>query len=209
MVKILESAQIKEPYENIWMLPIESELIYRMASVVYRYSIDELTMREVLELFLCHKAWRENLDDEIFWKRLEEFKVDTLSEKILDLAYMWFGEKTDTFLVNHQDDMIVYDIVEERLLTRGLVNHENDDQALKLQSLINKEIEKEKIKEGKIIKKEKRDEYFNKLKKQMKWLFPDYHYMSSIYSILEKIPVLLPVCWIIRGMRIFWRSFVK
>jgi len=81
---------------------------------------------------------------------------------------MWFGEKTDTFLVNHQDDMIVYDIVEERLLTRGLVNHENDDQALKLQSLINKEIDKEKIKEGKIIKKEKRDEYFNKLKKQMK-----------------------------------------
>ncbi len=209
MIKLLETAQIREPYENIWMLPIESELIYRMASVVYRYSIDELTMREVLELFLCHKAWRENLDDEIFWKRLEEFKVDTLSEKILDLAYMWFGEKTDTFLVNHQDDMIVYDIVEERLLTRGLVNHENDDQALKLQNLINKEIEKEKIKEGKIIKKEKRDEYFNKLKKQMKWLFPDYHYMSSIYSILEKIPVLLPVCWIIRGMRIFWRSFVK
>lgn len=209
MAKLLESAQIREPYENIWMLPVESEVVYRMASAAYRYSTDELTLREVLELFLCHRAWREEIDDEAFWKRLEEFRIDTLSEKILEIAYMWFGEKTDTFLVTHRDDMIVYDIVEERLLTRGIVNHENDEQALKLQSLINKEIEKEKIKEGKVIRKEKTEKRFRELKKQLKWIFPDYHYMSSIYPKLEKLPILLPVFWMIRGMRIFWRSFVK
>ncbi len=52
MVKILESAQIKEPYENIWMLPPESEFLYRMAGAAYRYVTDELTLREVLELML-------------------------------------------------------------------------------------------------------------------------------------------------------------
>lgn len=209
MVKLLETAQIKEPYENLWQLPMESELVYRMASAAYRYSTDELTLREVLELQLCHKAWKENIDEEIFWKRLEEFKVDTLAEKILDISYMWFGEKSETYLVSHRDDMTVYDVLEERLLTRGIVNHESDEQAIKLQTLIQKEIEKEKRKEGIDIRRENREKYLNEWKKRMKWIFPDYHYMSSIYPVLEKIPILLPIFWGVRGMRLFWRAFVK
>ena len=206
MIKILESAQIKEPYEHIWTLPAESELVYRMAKAAYNYATDDLTLREVLELMLCHRAWKDEIDDEILWKRLEEFKIDGLSEKILEIAYMWFGEKTDTFLVNRADDMLVYDILEERLLSRGIINHENDDQALKLQSLIEKEIEKEKKAEGKNIKREKISRFFGEKRRKLTWVFPDYHYMSSIYPSLERLPFLLPIFWLLRGMRLWWRS---
>ena len=205
MVKILESAQIKEPYENIWMLPPESEFLYRMAGAAYRYVTDELTLREVLELMLCHRAWKDEIEEEDMWKRLDEYKIGGLAERILELAYMWFGEKTDTFLAEHAEDMSVYDVLEERILTRGIVNHERDDEALKLQSLIDKELEKEKKAEGKDLKKEKMGKYFSEIKRKLSWIFPDYHYMSSIYPAVEKIPLLLPVFWGVRGVRLFWR----
>lgn len=209
MVRILESAQIKEPYEHIWTLPTESELVYRMARAAYNYVTDDLTLREVLELMLCHRAWKDDIDDEVLWRRMEEFKIDGLAEKILEIAYMWFGEKTDTFLVSRADDMMVYDILEERLLSRGITNHENDDQALKLQSLIEKEIEKERKAEGRDIKKEKISRFFGEKKRKLSWVFPDYHYMSSIYPILENLPFLLPIFWLIRGTRILWRSLTE
>ena len=142
----------------------------------------------------------------MLWKRLEEFKTDQLAEKILEIAYMWFGEKTDTYLMTRADDTRVYDTLEERLLTRGLVNRENDEQALKLQSQIEKEIEKEKKAEGQDIQKEKLGKFFAEQKKKLRWVFPDLHYMSSIYPTVEKFPVLLPVFWLIRGARLLWRS---
>ncbi len=206
MVRILESAQIKEPYKNIWMLPVESEFLYRMAGAAYRYVTDELTLREVLELMLCHRSWKDQISQEELWKRLEEFRVDQIAEKILDMAYMWFGDKTDHHFETQPEDMTVYDVLEERLLTRGILNHEKDDQALKLQSLIEKEIEKERKKESSELKREKMGDYLEGVKRKLKWVFPDYHYMSSLYPAVEKIPILLPVFWISRGIRLFLRS---
>ncbi len=209
MVRILESAQIREPYENIWMLPVESEMTYRMAGAAYRYVTDELTLREMLELVLFHREWREEIEEDILQKRLEEFRVDGLAFKLLEIAYMWFGEKRDPYLLRRHEDMSVYDSLEERILTRGMTGRESDDQALKLQALIEKELAKEKKEEGNSLRKEKIGRFFTQQKKRLKWVFPDFHYMSSIYPIVEKIPILLPVFWLIRGLRLWWRSFLR
>lgn len=209
MVRILESAQIRDPYEYIWMLPVESEMTYRMAGAAYRYVTDELTLREMLELFLFHREWREEIEEDALQKRLEEFKVDSLAEKLLEIAYMWFGEKNDPYLLRRHEDMSVYDHLEARILTRGMVGVEKDDQALKLQELVEKEIEKEKREEGQYIRREKMGKFFAEQRRKLRWIFPDYHYMSSIYPAVEKIPILLPVYWMIRGMRLLWRSFIK
>lgn len=209
MVKLLETAHIKEPYAHIWEFPRESEFIYRLAGASYRYVTDELTLREVLELLLCHRAWKDEIDEERLWKKLSEFKIDGIAEKILDVAYMWFGDKDDNYLVHQTEDMAVYDVLEDRLLTRGIVNRENDDQALKLQYHIQKEIEKEKKAEGIDIRKEKIQKRLKDMERKMKWVFPDHHYMSSIYPAVEKVPVLLPVFWIVRGLRILWRTMIR
>ena len=105
--------------------------------------------------------------------------------------------------------MSEYDTLEERILTRGMTGRESDDQALKLQALIEKELAKEKKEEGNSLRKEKIGRFFTQQKKRLKWVFPDFHYMSSIYPIVEKIPILLPVFWLIRGLRLWWRSFLR
>lgn len=209
MIKLVETAAMREPYSHIRMLSAENEFIYRMASAAYRYANDELTLREVLDIVLCHKAWREEIDDDALWKKLEEFGVDVLAEKILRIAYMWFGDKDDNYFNDQPEDLTVYDILEDRMLTSGEVNNEKDEQALTLSKKIQKEIDKERRAEEKELRQEKRQELFDKFMKKVRWLFPDYHYMTSIYPVVEKLPFLLPVFWLVRDFRLLWRIIGK
>lgn len=204
--KLLETSYPKEPYTYIQMLPPESEFIYRMAGAAYRYVTDDLTLREVLDLLLCHRAWRDEINMEAVWRKLADFQVEELSEKILRIGYMWFGDKKDNYFQNQPEDMSVYDILEDRLLTKGIINHETDEQALKLQNLIEKDVEKERKGEYWELQKEKAGKFLERIKRKIRWAFPDFHYMASIYPLLEKVPVLLPVFWIIRGMRLLFRT---
>ncbi len=208
IVKIIETSYIEEPYQNIRVLPLESEFLYRMAQAAYNYVTDELTIREVLDLQLCHKAWRANIEEEMLWKRLADFRIDELAGKILRISYMWFGDKKDNYFQTPLEDMSVYDILEDRLLTRGITNAETDVQALKLSKAIQREINKERRKEDREYWERKIKEQIGHIKRKLSWVFPDYHYMSSIYPVLEKIPVLLPVFWLVRGGRLLLRSLI-
>ncbi len=205
MTKLLETAVLREPYSHIRILTPENEFIYRMASAAYRYADDMLTLREVLDIFLFHKTWREEMNDEAIWQKLEGFQIDFLAEKILRIAYMWFGDKADDYFTDQLEDLTEYDVLEDRMLTSGEINHEKDEQALKLRKLIQKELDKEKRAEEKELRREKIGKFFEGIMKRVRWCFPDYHYMVSIYPLLEKLPFLLPIFWIIRALRLVWR----
>lgn len=206
MKRLLESAILRESYQYIRTLSLEGELVYRMAGAAYRYVTDELTMREVLDLQLCHRTWRDHVRLDAVERRLKDFQVDELAEKILRISYMWFGDKKDNFYEHLPDDMPAYDRLEERILTRGIVNQETNEQALNLQKLIQKELEKEQKEVERQKRRRRREERREKVRKWLRWAFPDYHYMSSIYPSLEKLPFLLPVYWIARGMRLLLRT---
>lgn len=209
MAHLLEEARIREPFHHIRELSVESEYLFRMARVVYRYVTDELTLREVLDLYLCHQAWREELDRERIQKRLAVFFIDSLAEKMLRIAYMWFGDKKDDYFTDQPEDMSVYDILEDRLLTKGIVNGEKDEQALRLQRMIQKEINRERRREERKQFVDRMEKFRENAEKKLKWLFPDYHYMASIYPAVERVPILLPVFWIFRCLRLLWRVLVK
>ncbi|MFG6331754.1 MAG: nucleotidyltransferase family protein [Lachnospiraceae bacterium] len=208
MRRLLETAILRESYQYIRTFSVEGELIYRLASAAYRYVADELTMREVLDLQLCHRVWREHIRPDAVERRLKDLQVDELAEKLLRISYMWFGDRKDTFYEHLPDDMPAYDRLEERLLTRGIVNQETDEQALKLCREIKKEQDKEKRAEERRQFFRKMGEHWEKTKRGIRWAFPDYHYMSSIYPKVERFPVLLPVFWIIRGVRLLRRVFM-
>lgn len=209
MQKLLEESYIREPYLNIRELPTESEFIFRMAKAVYGYVTDDLRLREVLDLQLFHQIWRNEINWEAVQKKLEDFQVDELAEKLLRIAYMWFGDKKDNYFADQPEDMTVYDVLEDRLLTQGAINQECDVQALKLEKAIQKEIEREKRGEGREIFWEKVWNSVKAFNKKLRWVFPDYHYMSSIYPVVEKIPILLPFFWGVRGIRLLFRVFIK
>ncbi len=207
--KLLENACVKESYNRIRVLTIEGEYLFRMASAVYRYVTDELTIREVLELQLYHGVLRDRLRADSMARWLKDLQIDQLSEKLLRISYMWFADRKDQYYDGLPENMSEYDILEERLLTRGMINHETDEQALKLAALIRKELDKEKREEKLRQLKEKIRERWENVKRVWRWVFPDYHYMASIYLTLEKLPVLLPVFWVIRGVRLLGRAIRK
>lgn len=209
MQRLLEESYIREPYLNIRELPTESEFIFRMAKAVYGYVTDDLRLREVLDLQLFHQMWRNEINWEAVQKKLEDFQVDELAEKLLRIAYMWFGDKKDNYFADQPEDTTVYDVLEDRLLTRGAINRECDVQALKLEKAIQKELEREKRGEGREIFWEKVWNSVKAFNKKLRWVFPDYHYMSSIYPVVEKIPILLPIFWGVRGIRLLFRVFIK
>ena len=62
---------------------------------------------------------------------------------------MWFGDKDDNYFNDQPEDLTVYDILEDRMLTSGEVNNEKDEQALTLSKKIQKEIDKERRAEEK------------------------------------------------------------
>lgn len=209
MQKLLEGACMRESYKCIRAFSVENEFVYRMAAAAYRYVTNELTMREMLELQLYHKVLRENIRMDAVRRRLAEFEIDELSEKILRLSYMWFADRNDSYYDGLPENMSEYDVLEERLITRGITNHETDRQALELERLIQKELDQEKKAERFQEFKKKIKARWERIKKTMRWIFPDYRYMVSIYAVLEKIPLLLPIFWIVRDVRLLGRLIKK
>lgn len=171
MTRLLETARLEESYKYIRVLSVENEFIYRMARAVYSYVTDELTLREVLDLLLCHRAWRERINMEAVWKKLTDWQIEELAEKILRISHMWFGDKKDTYFNRQLEDMAAYDILEERLLTKGIINRESDEQALKLQKRIEKEVAKERRREERKHFKEKIKNYQRNVKKKAEMAF--------------------------------------
>lgn len=198
---LLEVSRPWGDFEYVRGLSTGAQLVYMLARASYAYAEERLLIRDVLELYLFHRTFREQLNMEAVVKQLSEFQVDGLAEKILKISYMWFGKKEEILEEGRpEEDMTVYDVLENRVLSRGLVNKEIDKQALGLENRIKREIEKEQRQERKEAFLKKWNEKMFRAKRALQWILPGYRYMCSLYPILEKVPVLLPFCWLWRGL---------
>lgn len=202
MSRILESAYIRDLCKYVRTLSLENRYVFMVAQSVYRYTQDELLIREVLDLYLYHRAWREQMNQEYIESRLEEFGVNELAAKLLQLAYMWFGVKEEILPVEQPEDIRVYDILENRILSRGQISQETDKQALRLAYLIQRDKDKEARKDRREAFYEACSKSWSAFMRKVRWLFPEYKYMCAVYPFLEKVPLLLPFYWIRRGIRL-------
>ena len=202
MQRMMETAFIRNSSNYVRTISIENRYLFMAAQAAYHYTEDELLIREVLDLYLYHKAWREEMNREYIANRLKEFQIDGLAEKILHISYMWFGSKEDILEDSRPEDMGVYDVLENRILSRGAISRETDHQALRLASLIKQDIGKERRRDRQAIFMERLEGYRAAFMRKLRWLFPEFRYMCAIYPFLEKLPVLLPVYWVRRGVRL-------
>lgn len=199
--KLLERASLANEYSHIRVLSVDDSFIFMAAQVAYHYVQDELLIRELLDLYLCHRAWSDRLNEEYIVDRLTNLKVEELVYKLLYISYMWFGNKVDIGFESPAEDMIEYDVLENRILSRGVIKKETDAQAIALSQAIHMEKVKEK-RRAKVasFKKHVRD-CWKVFKRKLDWIFPEYKYMCTVYPVLEKVPVLLPLFWLVRGIR--------
>ena len=201
MKLMLETAPFWGRYKYVRGFSLENQFVYMLASAAYAYVTDALLIRNVLDLYVFHRMWKEKMNIESIEKRMEGFRVDELGKKILHIAYMWFGSKGEKASDGLPEDIKVYDILENRVLSRGLLNKETDQQALKLERLVQREINREQFREKRAAFTEKWRKRRKNTGRMLRWVFPEYKYMCVIYPILEDFSILLPICWIWRGIR--------
>lgn len=202
MQYLLERSVPRNSSQRIRNLTVQDRFVFRMAQAVYHYVTNELLLREVLDLYLFHKAWKSRLDHDTTMDMLAAFHIEGLAEKLLYISYMWFGSKEDSGIQRPDENLEIYDVLENRILSRGAIEKETDLQALELGSMIERIREKERRRERLGSIKDKMVSQWKNLKRSLHWAFPEYRYMCAIYPWLEKLPVLLPVSWIIRDMRL-------
>ena len=201
MKLMLETAPFWGRYKYVRGFSLENQFMYMLASAAYAYVTDALLIRNVLDLYVFHRMWKEKMNIESIEKRMEGFRVDELGKKILQIAYMWFGSKGEKASDGLPEDIKVYDILENRILSRGVLNNETDQQALKLERLVQREINREQFREKRAAFTEKWRKRRKNIGRMLRWVFPEYKYMCVIYPILEDFSILLPICWIWRGIR--------
>ena len=201
MKLMLETVPFWGRYKYVRGFSLENQFVYMLASAAYAYVTDALLIRNVLDLYVFHRMWKEKMNIESIEKRMEGFRVDELGKKILQIAYMWFGSKDEKVSDGLPEDIKVYDILENRVLSRGLLNKETDQQALKLERLVQREINREQFRERRAAFTEKWRKRQKDIGRILRWVFPEYKYMCVIYPILEYFSILLPICWIWRGIR--------
>ncbi|MCI9485502.1 MAG: nucleotidyltransferase family protein [Lachnospiraceae bacterium] len=203
-------ARVRNGGTSVRILYPEDRMVFRMASVAYQYVNDEIMLRDMLDLFLYHRVWREQLNHDYVKKKLQGFHVDALADRLLRLSYMWFGEKEDKEYMyaagEQMEDLSSFDILENRIFSRGELGKEKetDPQVLGLARLLEKEEEKETREARRETRRQRKEEKKKARGRSLRWIFPDYKYMSGLYPTLEKAPFLLPFYWISRGVRLLF-----
>lgn len=204
MKELISFAYVKAPFKYVRGLSIDGQFVWMMAQNIYRYVTDELRIRDVMDLYLYHRKWAEQLNHEYIDRALAAFHIDEIADKLLALSYLWFGDVQELPEKKRMRNPEAYDIMEDRILSRVVMAEaETDQQAQALAELIYKEIQKEKRVERRAERKKRNAERKAEISKQLKWLFPEYKYMESMYPRLQYIPVLLPFYWLRRLLRIF------
>lgn len=204
MKELISFAYVKSPFKYVRGFSVDAQFVWLMAQNIYSYVTDELRIRDVMDLYLYHKKWSEHMNHEYIDKMLAAFHIDEIADKLLALSYLWFGDVQELPEKRRMNNPEVYDIIEERILSRVVMAEaETDQQAQALAELIYKEIKKEKRLERKEERKKRTAQQREAFSKQMKWLFPEFKYMESMYPKLHYFPPLLPVYWIMRLVRFF------
>jgi len=201
MTSLMERAYVDRTFNSMHTFSLESSFVFRMAEICYNYCDDSLTIRKLLDVFLFYHQFKGKMNQSFIWTRFKEFKIDVLAQCMVHISAIWFGNRADDILDLVIEDADVYDNLESRILSSGVIGSEMVGQANALRNDIKREFDREKREEEKELRKKQRGEFWHHIKQQVLWIFPEYKYMCSLYPTLQKVPVLLPFYWIFRCCR--------
>ena len=202
MKSLLDRAYPDKKYPVLKVLSLESSYMFRMAEACYHFCTDSLKIRELLDLYLFYKLFHKDMNKKFLDARIKELDISLLSQSLLHMADMWFSSRKDSLFPYPKDSISLFDDMESRILSNGMVGADSISEAAKLR----KEIKDAENKEERAAKwrkwKEKWKNRFDGVKKQLRWIFPESSYMKSLYPGLENAPFLLPLYWIRRDFKL-------
>ena len=202
MKSLLDRAYPDKKYPVLKVLSLESSYMFRMAEACYHFCTDNLKIRELLDLYLFYKLFHKDMNKKFLDARIKELDISLLSQSLLHMADMWFSSRKDSLFPYPKDSISLFDDMESRILSNGMVGADSIPEAAKLRKSI-KDAENKEERAAKWRKwKEKWKNRFDGIKKQLRWIFPESSYMKSLYPGLENAPFLLPLYWLRRDFKL-------
>ena len=172
-------------YRHVHCLSEEDGYLYRVGKMVESYLAGELKIRDVLDFW----QYRVTAEEAVQSKKVKDFfqrvKWQEFVHQTELLAVLWFSDGAG------QQYNIALEL-EEYILSSGRENQRLDQRLLPCERI-------------------RLDFYWRDREgewaaKKREWLFPPKEYMCQFFPILNKYPILLFLCWMIRCLR-FLRQF--
>ena len=175
--------EVDEHYKNSWSLmhptgngseytfSPEDEFIYLFAHFTKHYKLSGIGIRHLTDLWVFHRA-NPDIDMQYVKEHLRQMNLLEFFENVWNTALCWFDGK-------EFDEMSEY-ISNEMLSGGSFGTLENQ--------VLSDFIAKEETGTG----------FSLKFKRNLKYIFLPYKAMAVKYPILNKIPIALPITWVLR-----------
>ena len=183
--KLLKIAPLKNENKSIRELPLDDRYLFLMCRLTNSYARGDISLSQIMDFWIFYKTYSEDFNWPYIYGRLKKLKIADFSERLEHLILRWFG--TGAVIENVE----IYEAMESYILSKGTDGREISS---KLLPLINT-----------VADCYARNRRLEEIKKIVIWLFPDRRYMETIYPLLGKVKLLLPVFW---GLRL-WRYLIR
>jgi len=182
--KVWDRAQLKDGCKFIYRLSNEDQFIYIMAHLAKHYANGGTGIRSIMDIWIYNKHYSDRMDWKYIQSEFEKINLWEFAKTICGLSDVWFGNKQSNEFYDHMAEFI---------FTCGVYG----TRRYSIISSINKEISKCNGSNFKTLKTFKGA-------KIMYWLqlfFLGQEHMKILYPFLETKTFLLPVCWMLRGIK--------
>ena len=158
----------------------EDYYIYFLAHASKHFSSAGFGIRTIMDIYVFNKE-KPNLDKEYIKKELEKLGIYKFSKCLEKIADIWFNE-------GESDEEIK--LLEEYVLTSGAYG-------IKEHGTVMRSSNKDKSAKG------------NKARYIFSMIFPSYKNMQTSYTVLRKVPILLPFVWVYRWFKVLFKRREK
>lgn len=174
--KAWERAALKPGNRYTYALSHEDFYIYLLIHLTKHYANGGTGIRSFLDIWVYKERYNAEMDWDYIQAELNEINFLEFAENIFGLCEVWFG---------NVESNVLYDEMTEYVSCSGVYGTRKHSVVSSMG-----------IKSGK-----QHSARMAKWLYSLKLFFPPFDIMKIQYPFLEKVPSLLPTCWVMRGIR--------
>lgn len=185
--KIWKRAQLIPGSSYRYTLNIDELYIYLIASMCDSYAFGEIDVRDIIDLHLYLDKYKDEMTWQYIETTLNSLELSRMAKCLGAVGDMWFG-------VYEGDEARECKDIEEYIWSRGTYGRETSITLLPM--MLDMEIWK--------IQDERRE----RIRRFLRWWFPDVEYMQGLYPRAERLKILLPFFWLLRFLHLGFSSLM-
>lgn len=156
--------------------------IFLLCGTIESYAVGSIGISNIVDLWMYLRRYFVEINWYYVKKIMKRMKIEPFGKRLEVLSYIWFGGG-----VMHGDDILIYEAMEDYVLTKGEKGREISSKMLPLIRQV-----------ADCYNRDRKREWVNKMHQ---WAFPKLEYMSTIYPVLNHVEWLLPWYWGLRLSR--------